>query len=128
MSVLYEWNERGDDRAAIIARAKARKAELDPDNGTILMVGPCRVEFQRMDQAIVGWIAPCELVERGPFLMTDDDEKLAELASIVDGLIEVVANMTNHVDGWKQPGGDPTALNRTHRLARRVAALRREDD
>jgi hypothetical protein len=56
------------------------------------------------------------------------DEKLAELASIVDGLIEVVANMTNHVDGWKQPGGDPTALNRTHRLARRVAALRREDD
>jgi hypothetical protein len=54
------------------------------------------------------------------------DEKLAELASIVDGLIEVVANMTNHVDGWKQPGGDRYALDVTIRLARRVAALRRD--
>ena len=58
------------------------------------------------------------------------DEKIAELASIVDGLIEVVANMNNHVDWDRRP--DTKSRNRqlpldvTHRLARRVTALRRE--
>lgn len=67
MTVLYEWDERGEDRATIVARAQARKVKLDPDNLADLTVGPCRMEFQRFNQEIAGWKAACELVEREAF-------------------------------------------------------------